>query len=105
MAAVQQLVDSAVLENKVAVFSKSWCPYCKRAKALLSSTAGISEDEIKVFELDERNDGDDIQSYLKEKTGQSTVPNVFIKQKHIGGSDALTAFSKSGGLKELLGAA
>jgi len=36
--------------------------------------------------LDEASDGGEIQSYLKERTGQSTVPNIFINKKHVGGN-------------------
>jgi len=102
MSAVKELVDTAVSENTVAIFSKTWCPYCRRAKTLLQSTPEIKGEDIKIIELDERKDGDAIQEYLKEKTGQRTVPNVFIKQKHIGGSDDLDAFSRSGQLQTLL---
>lgn len=46
--------------------------------------------------------GEEIQAYLLDKTGQRTVPNIFIDQKHIGGSDDLTKLETSGELKKLL---
>jgi len=52
--------------------------------------------------LDKREDGDAIQAYLQTKTGQRTVPNVFIKQEHIGGNDDLQAFNKAGELRKAL---
>jgi glutaredoxin 3 len=77
------------------VFSKSWCPYCKKAKALLATE--YPEVKPVVFEsvsnvlsclsgyrltssyrLDEREDGGELQNYLEEKTGQRSVPNIFI---------------------------
>ncbi|KAG5644971.1 hypothetical protein DXG03_007343 [Asterophora parasitica] len=75
---VQQLVDSAIAENKIAIFSKSYCPYCKKAKALFAEE--FPDVETKVYELDERDDGAAIQQYLLEKTGQRTVPNVFVSE-------------------------
>ncbi|EMD42180.1 hypothetical protein CERSUDRAFT_90784 [Gelatoporia subvermispora B] len=100
--AAKDLVDSAVSQNKIVVFSKSYCPYCKRAKALLSSK--FPSVPTAVYELDEREDGSDIQSYLLEKTGQRTVPNIFISQQHVGGSDALAALDSEGKLADLVGA-
>jgi len=57
----------------------------------------------KIFELDEMNDGDQIQRTLYELTGQRTVPNVFVKGKHLGGNDDTHAAARSGRLNEMLG--
>jgi glutaredoxin 3 len=51
------------------------------------------------------DDGDQIQNYLAEKTGQRTVPNIFIEQKHIGGNSDLQSLKRSGELKKKLVAA
>lgn len=48
------------------------------------------------------DEGDQIQAYLGEKTGQRTVPNIFIEQKHIGGNSDLQKIKNAGKLKELL---
>jgi len=50
------------------------------------------------------NDGTEIQSELARITGQSTVPNIFINGKHLGGCDSTVAAQKSGKLAELLAA-
>lgn len=55
------------------------------------------------MELDQVNDGSEIQDALEEITGQRTVPNIFIGKKHIGGNSDLQG--KKGELKELLAAA
>lgn len=85
--------QDTIQSNKITVFSKSYCPYCKRAKNLFATK--YADAEIKViecvsrqldslrslsvpFRLDERDDGSEIQDYLAQKTGQRTVPNVFI---------------------------
>jgi len=48
------------------------------------------------------DNGDEIQSYLGQKTGQRTVPSVFIEQKHVGGNSDLQALKASGKLKAML---
>lgn len=48
------------------------------------------------------DDGAAIQDALEEITGQRTVPNVHIKQKHIGGNSDLQSLASSGKLEGLL---
>jgi len=96
----KEIVDNAVAGNTIVVFSKSWCPYCKKAKALLATE--YAEIEPIVFELDEREDGGELQNYLEEKTGQRSVPNIFIKQQHVGGSDNLKEYHNDGRIRTLL---
>ncbi|KAI7886965.1 glutaredoxin [Lichtheimia hyalospora FSU 10163] len=98
MVNVEQLVEEIIKNNKVAVFSKSYCPYCQRAKALLKSL-GV---EFFVIELDEDSNGGAIQAYLLTRSGQRTVPNIYIKEQHIGGCDELLSANASGRLHQLL---
>lgn len=86
----------------VMVFSKSYCPYCNKAKQVLSNYALKS---YKVIELDEREDGDAIQDYLGKLTGARSVPRVFIGGKCIGGGDDTAAAHNKGTLKGQLEAA
>merc|ERR1719308_451289 len=65
------------------VFSKTTCPFCTRIKQLFDSLGHKYE----VLELDQIADGADVQAALAEKSGQKTVPNVFINGEHIGGCD------------------
>lgn len=81
------------------MFSKSYCPYCTSTKKLLNETGA----KYYAIELDQVDDGSDIQAALQEISGQRTVPNVFIGKKHIGGNSDLQA--KKGELKSLLTAA
>ena len=55
-----------------------------------------------VVELDEREDGPEIQEYMGLLTGGRTVPRVFIDKEFIGGADELTALDQSGKLAALL---
>lgn len=58
-----------------------------------------------VVELDELADEAEVQAALQRLTRQSTVPNVFIGGKHIGGCDDTMALHRSGKLLPLLKAA
>ncbi|MCJ1284153.1 hypothetical protein MMC26_003484 [Xylographa opegraphella] len=82
--------DNAVdelIERHLAVFSKSYCPYCKATKALLSQLGA----KFYTIELDQVDDGAAIQDALEEMTHQRSVPNIFIKKQHIGGNSDLQA--------------
>ncbi|KAG9011274.1 Glutaredoxin-1 [Tulasnella sp. JGI-2019a] len=100
---VKETVDSAIADHKIVIFAKSYCPHCKAAKKLLIDDLELG-DEVTVYELDQLADGTERQDYLLEKTGQRTVPNIFINQKHIGGNDTLQALNKDGKLAGLLAA-
>ena len=69
----KQLVDKMIAENKVIVFSKTYCPFCNMAKDALKK-AGLSN--FTVLELEDRSDCSDIQDYLKSKTGSRTVSTI-----------------------------
>jgi glutaredoxin len=92
------LVEKYINENDVMIFSKSWCPYCKKAKEALRS-ANIDFHSI---ELDKIANGEEIEKALIDKTQQETVPNIFIKQQHIGGCDKTLEALKSGRVAALL---
>ncbi|KAI0633253.1 glutaredoxin [Trametes polyzona] len=69
------------------VFSKTYCPYSIRAKALLASY-NLSP-APKIIEVNMRSDGPQVQSILARLTGRATVPNILLKGAPIGGSDDL----------------
>lgn len=89
-----QVVESLIESNKIVVFSKTWCPYCRKAKHFLTDK-GL---EFAVLELDNRTDGTAIQQYLAQKTGQTSVPNIWIDHKFIGGSSDLVELDRQGKL-------
>lgn len=86
----------AAAADGVAIFSKSYCPYCRRAKRAL---LGIGIAPV-VVELDERADGAAIQAEVRKRTGQRTVPSVWYNGKHIGGGDDTVAGVESGLFKD-----
>merc|ERR1712098_563036 len=76
-------VENLISKNKVMVFSKTTCPFCTKIKQLFESL----KIEYEVLELDQISDGADVQAALLEKSGQRTVPNVYINGEHGGGCD------------------
>ena len=56
----------------------------------------------KVIELNQVDNGDEIQSALQVISGQRTVPNVFVKGQHLGGNDDTQAAARNGKLKQML---
>ncbi|KAI8337607.1 glutaredoxin, partial [Chlamydoabsidia padenii] len=98
MSLVKEFIKKTILENKVTIFSKSYCPYCLRAKDLFDDI----KVDYKALELDERLDGQDIQQGLSELTNQRTVPNIFINQVHVGGASDLETALNNGKLATLL---
>ncbi|KAI1970459.1 Glutaredoxin [Ophidiomyces ophidiicola] len=96
MAAAKQKTQQVISDHAVVVFSKSYCPYCTATKNLLT----LEGADFYTMELDQVDDGAAIQNALEEITHQRTVPNIFIKQKHIGGNFDLQA--RKGELKSLL---
>ena len=95
---MQGKVDGLISNNKVMMFSKSYCPYCDQAKQILSN-AGI---DFHAVELDNMPDGGAIQDQLKQMSGQRTVPNTYIGGQHLGGCDDLKAAKSNGKLKQML---
>jgi len=94
------IVDNAIRTNPVMVFSKSYCPFCVKAKRALESV--LPREKITVMELESRSDCADIQDYLMSITGGRSVPRVFIAGKFIGGGDDTEALARSGKLKAML---
>lgn len=92
-------LSSLIDNNKVVIFSKSYCPYCSATKKVFQS---LKVDGVVVVELDKDPQGPEIQEELRQMTGQSTVPNVFVGGVHLGGNNDTQAALKSGKLNELL---
>ena len=80
----------------IVIYTKSTCPYCDAAKALLTAK-GAEFDEIPV-------DGDRAQqaAMAERAGGRRTVPQIFIGAQHVGGCDDLHALEAAGELDALL---
>jgi glutaredoxin 3 len=80
---------------KVRIYTTPICPYCARAKALLTRK-GVEFEEVDVY-MDAA-----ARKEMMEKSGRRTVPQIFIGDRHIGGCDDLHALDSEGGLDPLL---
>lgn len=81
----------------VTIYTTPTCPYCIRAKALLKSK-GVDFTEHTMYDL-----SDEERQSLSAKTGgYRTVPQIFIGEQFIGGSDDLHALEQQGELDKLL---
>lgn len=81
--------------SEVIVYSSDYCPYCSRAKHLFASK-GVAFEEIKV-------DGKpQLRAEMTKKAGRTSVPQIWIGAKHIGGCDDLYALERAGKLDALL---
>ncbi|MFN4103357.1 MAG: glutaredoxin 3 [Tepidimonas sp.] len=80
----------------VKIFSSDYCPYCHRAKALLRARGVTEWEEINV-------DGQpEVRQEMARLVGRTSVPQIFIDGRHIGGCDDLHALDALGGLVPLL---
>lgn len=84
--------------SKVEIFTKGYCPYCQRAKALLEQK-GVEYIEFPIGKQPELRD-----TMIERANGGYTVPQIFINQQHIGGCDDMFALESQNKLDKLLGA-
>lgn len=87
-----------LLMAKTHIYTKAFCPYCTRALRLLASKG------VEVEEFDITMGGPKRAEMLDRANGRSTVPQIFIGETHVGGSDDLAALDRAGKLDELLAA-
>ena len=80
----------------VLMYTTAVCPFCIRAKQLLSARGVTAIEEVRVDLDPERRDE------MMQKTKRRTVPQIFIGDTHVGGCDDLYALDAAGGLKSLL---
>ena len=80
----------------VEIYTKAFCPYCWRAKALLEGK-GVAFKEISVDW-----GGPDKEKMVARASGRTTVPQIFIGGTHVGGCDDLMALERAGKLDALI---
>lgn len=76
----------------ITIYTKDYCPYCIKAKSLLSSIGATFE------EVDITNSPDTIMELVK-KSGMRTVPQIFVWDECLGGYDAIAALHEKGELR------
>ena len=83
---------------QIEIYTKAFCPYCSRAIRLLEGKGAAYE------EYDITMGGPKRAEMIERSGGRTTVPQVFIDGRHVGGSDDLAALDRAGGLDPLLAA-
>ena len=83
---------------RVEIYTSPWCGYCRAAKNLLNRK-GVAFEEIDIARDPSRR-----QEMLSRSNGRYTVPQIFIGDTHVGGSDDLHALDRAGKLDPLLAA-
>jgi len=80
----------------IEVYTQPWCPFCARAMALLSSKG------VEFREIEAPHGSAERQEAIRRSGGRTTVPQIFIGGRHIGGCDELVALDRAGKLDLLL---
>ena len=80
----------------IIIYTGPMCPYCDKAKALLQSK------ELEYKEIYVGADPALMMEMIDKANGRRSVPQIFIKDNHVGGFDDLYAIDKSGELDKLL---
>ena len=84
--------------SKIKIYTSMWCPYCTMAKRLLNGK-GVEFEEIDVtMNAPERT------KMIQLAGGRTSVPQIFIGDTHVGGSDELHALDAQGKLDPMLNA-
>ena len=81
---------------EIEIFTREWCGYCARAKRLLRDK-GVAFTDVDIVDHPERR-----AEMIDRAGGRTTVPQIFIDGRHIGGSDDLMALESAGKLDALL---
>lgn len=82
--------------SAIHIYTKSWCGFCRRARALLEAK-GLDYTEVDVSEDRSR------ELEMIRRSGRRTVPQIFVHGRSIGGYDDLVVLESSGELDRLLG--
>ena len=79
----------------VTMYTGGFCPYCSRARSLLEAK-GVEWQEIDI-EADSSK-----RAEMIARSGRRSVPQIFIGEHHVGGSEELRDLDRAGGLDALL---
>ena len=78
------------------IYFKSWCPYSQSALELLRSKG------VEFTAIDLTDNADDLEQQMRDRTGRTSVPQIFVGGRHLGGYDDIAALDATGELDLLL---
>ncbi|KAI5309792.1 hypothetical protein KEM55_002404 [Ascosphaera atra] len=93
---VEAEFQAILKRSPVIIFSKTYCPFSKKAKYIMAKYTIVPAPFI--VELDEHPLGEKLQAMLAEITGRSSVPNILVNGKSLGGGDEVEALHQKGSL-------
>ncbi|KAJ2667048.1 hypothetical protein IW148_000467 [Coemansia sp. RSA 1199] len=99
----EKKIRQLIKRNRVMVFSKTFCPYSRNTKQLLSQYRNDRGLEYEVLEADLESDPIEVKAVLGKISARFTFPNIFIDGQSIGGNDELRELHTSGELVALFG--
>lgn len=82
---------------RVLMYATGWCPYCRRAEALLRAKGA----QIEIIDLDAHPER---RAEMRQRSRRDTVPQIWIGEAHVGGCEDLYALEREGRLESLLAA-
>ncbi len=85
-------------DSPIVMYTTSWCPYCQRARALFDAK-GVAYTDIDVESVD------GARAEMQQRSGRTSVPQIFVGGRHLGGYDDTSALDRRGELDPLLAAA
>jgi glutaredoxin 3 len=81
---------------EIEIYTQPWCPYCARAVSLLTAKG------VTFREINAQHGSAEREESIRRSSGRTTVPQIFIGGRHIGGCDDLMALDRAGKLDPLL---
>jgi glutaredoxin 3 len=96
---IRHSVTEVTQMAKVEIYTQPWCPFCERAMHILTTK------HVTFQEIDAPHGSAEREDAKRRSGGRTTVPQIFIDGRHIGGCDDLMALDRAGKLDPLLQAA
>jgi glutaredoxin 3 len=81
---------------KIEIYTQPWCPYCTRAKRLLTDKG------VEFQEINAPHGTRERQESIRRSGGRTSVPQIFLDGRHLGDSDGLVELDRAGKLDSLL---
>ncbi|GMT35180.1 hypothetical protein PFISCL1PPCAC_26477 [Pristionchus fissidentatus] len=96
---LETAIQDDINVHRVMVYSKTYCPYSRRLKALLQK---FDIDDMKVIELNREEQMSEMQDFLETLSGRRTVPQLFLNGQFVGGFDDVKALDDEGEFEKRL---
>jgi glutaredoxin 3 len=81
---------------EIEIYTQTWCPYCSRARRILEGKG------VPFREIEAPHGSAARREATLRSGGRTTMPQIFINGRHVGGCDELQALDRAGKLDELL---